>query len=72
MENLGQFLRTYRNDYALTQTDLGLLLGITKVTISNIENNKIRAGSKVIKSISNNLEIELLEVVKLNENNKQI
>ena len=72
MENLGQFLRTYRNDHALTQTDLGLLLGITKVTISNIENKKIRAGSKVIKSISNNLEIELLEVVRLNENNKQI
>ena len=68
---LGDYLREYRKSHALSQRDLGKLLGITSITISNIENYKIRAGSRVLKSIALNLNIDILEVAKLNENNKQ-
>lgn len=70
MNRLSDFVLSYRHKYALTQSDLAKLLGVTEVTISNIENNKIKAGHRVIKSIAENMEIDIVEVVKLNENNK--
>ena len=72
MEKLSEFILEYRHSHAMTQKDLAQLLGVTKVTISNIENGKIRAGHRVIKSIVDKLELDILEVVRLNENNKQI
>ena len=72
MDNLAEFILNYRHKYAMTQTDLSKLLGITEVTLSNIERRKIKAGHRTIKSIADKMEIDIIEVVKLNENNKQI
>ena len=72
MEKLSEFILEYRHLHAMTQKDLAQLLGVTKVTISNIENGKIRVGHRVTKSIVDKLDLDILEVVRLNENNKQI
>lgn len=72
MEKLSEFILDYRKRNALTQSDLAQLLGVTEVTISNIERNKIRAGHRTIKAIAIHCDIGLLEVVKLNDNNKQV
>ena len=72
MERLSEFVIDYRKKNAMTQTDLAHLLGVTEVTISNIENGKIKAGYRTIRAIAMNCKIDLLEVVKLNENNKQV
>lgn len=72
MERLSEFVIDYRKKNAMTQTDLARLLGVTEVTISNIENGKIKAGYRTIRAIAMNCKIDLLEVVKLNENNKQV
>lgn len=69
---LGDYIREYRKSHALSQNDLGIILGVTKVTISNIENYKIKVGTRTLKSISLKLNIDILEAVKLNENNKQV
>ena len=66
------YLKKYRRDHILTQHEFAEKTGLTKTTVSNIENHKIRAGHKVLKAIMNECEIDLLEVVRLNENNKQI
>ena len=60
-----------KKSHAMTQNELAQLLDVSDVTLSNAENNKIAVGSKTIKSIADKLEIDILEVVRLNENNKQ-
>lgn len=72
MEKLSEFVFDYRKKNALTQSQLANLLGITPITISNIERNKIKAGYRTIRAIAMHCDIDLLEVVKLNENNKQV
>lgn len=72
MDHLSDFIKQYRRDNAMTQNDLSFMLGITTVTISNLENNKIKAGHRVLKKIAIQCNLDLLEAVRLNENNKQI
>ena len=70
MGKLSEFILDYRKQNAMTQSDLARLLGVTEVTISNIERNKIKAGHRTVKSIARHCGIGLLEVVKLNDNHK--
>lgn len=72
MEKLSDLLKSYRKMYALTQRDLAVILGTSTVTVSNIENNKITAGHRVVKAIALATNYDILEVVKLNENNKSL
>jgi len=72
MEKLSDLLKDFRKKYALTQRDLSKILGCSIVTISSIERNKIKAGTRVVKAIALATSSDVLEVVKLNENNKQI
>lgn len=70
MEKLSEFLISYRKSNALTQRDLAILLKTSTVTISNAERNKISVGPRVLKTIAIKCDLDLLEAVKLNENNK--
>lgn len=72
MEKLSDLLKDFRKRYALTQIDLSKILGCSRVTITNIERNKIKAGHRVLKAIALATSYDILEVVELNENNKQI
>lgn len=71
MNTLSELLLDYRKSHAMTQKELANFIDVSEVTISNAENNKIAVGSKTIKSIADKFEIDILEVVRLNENNKQ-
>lgn len=70
MEKLSELLKDFRKKYALTQLDLAKILGCSSVTVSNIERNQIKAGHRVLKAIALATSQDILEVVRLNENNK--
>lgn len=70
MEKLSELLKDFRKKYALTQLDLSKILGCSSVTVSNIERNKIKAGHRILKAIALATSYDILEVVRINENNK--
>ena len=73
MNELAIFLRERRKDEALTQVEMAKKIGITSITLSNIENGK-PIGSNVLKKLSKYLNISTRDIRALSklevENNK--
>lgn len=66
---IGNWLRDKRYNLNLTQKELSIALGLTVVTISNIENSK-HCGRKSIYAMSRYFKVPIKELLDLrNENN---
>lgn len=60
MENLGQIIRSLRKERKLTQQDLANQYGMSRSTISGIENNTIpEIGLRKVEAILNGFGYEL-------------
>lgn len=64
MENLNDFLFKKRNKLGLNKTEFAEFLGISKVTLLNIENGE-KAGSFVLNKISKALNVSVEKLCKL-------
>ena len=56
---LGTYLKKYRLDHNMTQRELSNLLGTSQMYYSLIETNKVKPGIKMIRKISEVLNIEV-------------
>ena len=71
MNKLAVLVRERRKDEALTQEEFAKVLGLTSVTISNLENGQ-QVGPKVLRALSKHLDIgtKQLRRLMLHENNE--
>lgn len=69
---LGEFIKKQRTMMGLTQTECANKLKITNVHLCSIERGKMKAGPKVIRAVSKFFKINIVEVVKMNEDNEQV
>ena len=70
MNRLGNFIKQKRLDEALTQQELAEQLGLTSVTISNLENGQ-KVGSKTLKALSKKFGIETKVLRRMQYENNQ-
>lgn len=70
MNKLGTLVRERRKDEAMTQEEFAKVIGLTSVTISNLENGQ-KVGPKTLKAISAHLGIgtKNLRRLMMDENN---
>lgn len=61
---LGEFVRNYRLDEAITQEEFANKVKLTNVTISQIENGK-EVGSKALKNLSKYFGVSTKELRKM-------
>lgn len=69
MNNLGLHLKEYRKTFGMTQRELARKLKLTTVTLCNLENDKIKAGPKVMRAVAKYFKLDIVEVVKMNDRN---
>ena len=63
MENLGELIRSLRKEQKLSQQALGKQYGMSRSTISGIENNTIsEIGLRTVEAILNGFGYELIAV----------
>lgn len=67
---LGEFIKEYRKNNVITQNEMAERLGITKTALSYVETCRRKAGPKIMKAIARELNLDIREVYKLNENNE--
>lgn len=64
---LRKYLKDYMNYNLLSQADISQKTGLSKQTVCNVINGKVRPGNKVLKKLSSLENLDLITIAKMRE-----